>query len=146
MVNNKDYLQTAKRVIELEIRAIAQLPEQLGTAFNQACATILACTGRTVVMGIGKSSHIGSKIAASLASTGTPAFFVHAGEACHGDLGMIMPNDVVIAISNSGETSEFMTLLPQWGCDHLSTLNLVQSVITVCRYCHLDGCVQNQRE
>ena len=107
------YLQSAKRVIQLELNAIAKLPEQLGDAFNQACATILACKGRTVVLGIGKSSHIGNKIAASLASTGTPAFFVHAGEACHGDLGMITPEDVVIAISNSGETTEFMTLLPQ---------------------------------
>ncbi len=113
MLNKNDYLQTAKRVIELEIHAISQVPAQLGDAFNQACIAILACTGRTVVIGIGKSSHIGNKIAASLASTGTPAFFVHAGEACHGDLGMIMPNDVVIAISNSGETTEFMTLLPQ---------------------------------
>ncbi len=113
MTMDNPYLQSAKRVIELELQAITQLLTQLGDAFNQACATILGCTGRTVVIGIGKSSHIGNKIAASLASTGTPAFFVHAGEACHGDLGMIMPNDVVIAISNSGETTEFITLLPQ---------------------------------
>lgn len=108
-----DYLAIAKRVIELEIRALQPLPQQLGTAFNQACAAILACRGRIVVVGMGKSSHIGNKIAATLASTGTPAFFVHAGEACHGDLGMITPEDVVLAISNSGETAEFVVLLPQ---------------------------------
>lgn len=113
MLKPFDYLAMAKHVIELELQAIAKLPQQLGDAFNQACATIQACRGRTVVLGIGKSSHIGNKIAASLASTGTPAFFVHAGEACHGDLGMITPDDVVIAISNSGETNEFITLLPQ---------------------------------
>lgn len=107
------YFESAQRVIELEIQAIARLPSQLATSFNQACATIAACRGRIVVIGMGKSSHIGSKIAATLASTGTPAFFVHAGEACHGDLGMITPEDVVLAISNSGETEEFVVLLPQ---------------------------------
>lgn len=107
------YFESAKRVIELEMRAISRLPLQLNPMFNQACATIAACRGRIVVIGMGKSSHVGSKIAATLASTGTPAFFVHAGEACHGDLGMITIEDVVLAISNSGETDEFVVLLPQ---------------------------------
>jgi len=80
--------------------------------FARACLLILACSGRTVVIGMGKSGHIGSKIAATLASTGTPAFFVHPAEASHGDMGMITRNDVVIALSNSGETDEVLTLLP----------------------------------
>lgn len=107
------YFESAKRVIDLEIRAISRLPLQLNPTFNQACTTIAACRGRIVVIGMGKSSHVGNKIAATLASTGTPAFFVHAGEACHGDLGMITVEDVVLAISNSGETDEFVVLLPQ---------------------------------
>lgn len=110
---NFDYLTAAKRVIELEQQAISRLADQLGQDFIAACTTIRACQGRVVVIGLGKSSHIGNKIAATLASTGTPAFFVHAAEACHGDLGMITTNDVALAISNSGETAEFSIILPQ---------------------------------
>lgn len=101
-----------RRVIELEARAVAALTDRIGPEFVSACHYVLDCTGRVVVLGMGKSGHIGGKIAATLASTGTPAFFVHPGEASHGDLGMITPSDVVIALSNSGETDELLTILP----------------------------------
>ena len=101
-----------RAVIELEAQAVAALRERINHDFEQACGIVLACSGRVVVTGMGKSGHIGGKLAATLASTGTPAFFVHPGEAQHGDLGMIQPQDVVIAISNSGETGEILTILP----------------------------------
>lgn len=99
-------------VIEIETAAIAALGERLNDDFERACEICLACRGRVVVVGMGKSGHIGGKIAATLASTGTPAFFVHPGEASHGDLGMITGEDAVLAISNSGETHEILTILP----------------------------------
>src|SRR5690606_24826728 len=99
-----------------EADAIVALKNQLagpaGAAFNEAIQLLLACSGRVVVSGIGKSGHIGRKIAATLASTGTPALFVHPAEAAHGDLGMVTRNDIFIAISNSGESSELMTIVP----------------------------------
>ena len=101
-----------RAVIELEAEAVAALAARLDDNFSNACRFILDCNGRVVVTGMGKSGHIGGKIAATLASTGTPAFFVHPGEAQHGDLGMITPGDVVLAISNSGETGEILTILP----------------------------------
>ncbi len=91
---------------------MAALADRLDESFSQACQAVLDCKGRVVVVGMGKSGHIGGKIAATLASTGSPAFFVHPGEASHGDLGMITPQDLVIAISNSGETPELLTILP----------------------------------
>ncbi len=99
-------------MIEIETDAVAQLADRIDGRFAAACQMILDCTGRAVVVGMGKSGHIGNKIAATLASTGTPAFFVHPGEASHGDLGMITDIDLVIAISNSGETPEILTILP----------------------------------
>ncbi len=99
-------------VIQTEARAVSELASRIDAHFAQACQHMLACTGRIVVIGMGKSGHIGGKIAATLASTGTPAFFVHPGEASHGDLGMITSKDVVLALSNSGETDEFSTILP----------------------------------
>ncbi len=99
-------------VIQVETQAIAALAEQINDNFTLACRLMFACKGRVVVTGVGKSGHIGGKIAATLASTGTPAFFVHSGEASHGDLGMITAQDVVLALSNSGETEEVVTLLP----------------------------------
>ncbi len=101
-----------RAVIELEAAAVAALGERIGDDFVRACRFMLGCQGRIVVLGMGKSGHIGGKIAATLASTGSPAFFVHPGEASHGDLGMITPEDVVIAISNSGETGEIVTIIP----------------------------------
>ncbi|WP_432765371.1 KpsF/GutQ family sugar-phosphate isomerase [Halomonas aquatica] len=103
---------SARRTLELEQQAVAALSERLDDAFDHACRLILACRGRVVVIGMGKSGHIAGKIAATLASTGTPAFFVHPGEASHGDLGMITRGDVVLALSNSGETAEVTALLP----------------------------------
>ena len=101
-----------RAVIDLEASAVAALRSRIGPKFVQATRYLLACKGRVVVIGMGKSGHIGCKIAATLASTGTPAFFVHPGEASHGDMGMITAADVVLAISNSGETKEILVLLP----------------------------------
>ena len=101
-----------KAVIETEQTALSELAKQIDNKFVDACNIILKCNGRTVVTGMGKSGHIANKIAATLASTGTPSFFIHPGEASHGDLGMITPDDVVIALSNSGETDEIIALLP----------------------------------
>lgn len=99
-------------VIRTEAAAVARLSQRIDDAFVAACRYLLACQGRIVVIGIGKSGHIGGKIASTLASTGSPAFFVHPGEASHGDLGMITPHDVVLALSNSGSTEEILTILP----------------------------------
>jgi len=99
-------------VIKNEAAAVAALGERVNGEFARACHFMLHCQGRIVVTGMGKSGHIGGKIAATLASTGTPAFFVHPGEASHGDLGMITDRDVVLALSNSGETHELLTILP----------------------------------
>jgi len=106
------YTSSALRVIRMERDAVAVLAERIDESFSKACDILLACKGRVVVTGMGKSGHIGNKIAATLASTGTPAFFVHPGEASHGDLGMITAGDVVIALSNSGTTGELITILP----------------------------------
>lgn len=102
----------ALAVIETEVGAVRALAERIDDAFLGACVHMLECKGRVVVIGMGKSGHIGSKIAATLASTGTPAFFVHPAEASHGDLGMIQSGDVVLALSNSGETDEVNAILP----------------------------------
>ncbi len=99
-------------VLETEAQAVIRLKERIDDHFVRACYYLLACEGRIVVIGIGKSGHIGGKIAATLASTGSPAFFVHPAEASHGDLGMITPKDVVLALSNSGETEEITVLMP----------------------------------
>ncbi len=107
-----DFIRAGQRVIQIEQTALDHLKPYIDASFQRACALMLAATGRIVVTGMGKSGHIGNKIAATLASTGTPAFYVHPGEASHGDLGMITPQDVVIAISNSGETGEVLTIVP----------------------------------
>jgi arabinose-5-phosphate isomerase len=99
-------------VIETEAQAIFELTQRIDENFEKACELLLNCKGRVVVTGMGKSGHIGNKIAATLSSTGTPAFFMHPGEASHGDLGMITKQDVVVAISNSGKTQEIVVLLP----------------------------------
>lgn len=105
-------LALAREVIDIEARAVAALADRIDAAFLRAVDLLLACRGRVVVSGVGKSGHIGRKLAATLASTGTPALFVHAAEAAHGDLGMITAQDVVIALSYSGETSELLTIVP----------------------------------
>ncbi|MES9943835.1 MAG: KpsF/GutQ family sugar-phosphate isomerase [Candidatus Thiodiazotropha sp.] len=105
-------IDLGRAVIETEADAVASLIPRLGDEFARACSYLLHCQGRIVVIGMGKSGHVGNKIAATLASTGSPAFFVHPGEASHGDLGMITPQDVVLALSNSGETGELLIILP----------------------------------
>lgn len=105
-----DFINNARQVIIDETQAIQQLANKLDASFDSACEAILKCQGRVIVSGMGKSGHIGNKIAATLASTGTPAFFVHPSEALHGDLGMITSHDIVISISNSGSTDELVTL------------------------------------
>ena len=107
-----DYTASAQRTIRMERDAVDSLLTRLEGHFDTACATLIQCSGRIVVTGMGKSGHVGRKIAATLASTGSPAFFVHPGEASHGDMGMITKDDVVIALSNSGNTAEVVTLLP----------------------------------
>ena len=105
-------LQLAARTFEIEARALLGLAARQGDGFANTVAAMLACRGRVIVMGMGKSGHVGRKIAATLASTGTPAFFVHPAEASHGDLGMVQPGDVVLAISNSGESDELAAIVP----------------------------------
>lgn len=105
-------LAQGRRVLSVEADAIRNLAPRLGSEFVEACRLCLACRGRIVVTGMGKSGHVGGKIAATLASTGSPAFFMHPGEASHGDMGMITGDDVVLAVSNSGDTVEIVTLLP----------------------------------
>ena len=106
-------LASARRTIEIEAAALATLGSGLDRRFAEACRLCLACTGRIVVTGMGKSGHVAHKVAATLASTGSPAFFLHPGEASHGDLGMLTRADLLLALSNSGETDEVLTLLPQ---------------------------------
>lgn len=112
MVNPDSLLSAGKRAITLERDAITEMLERIDGCFVKACELLLQCQGRVVVLGVGKSGHVGTKIAATLASTGTPALFVHPGEASHGDLGMITRGDVVLALSNSGNSTEILTLLP----------------------------------
>ncbi|WP_417579199.1 KpsF/GutQ family sugar-phosphate isomerase [Nitrincola sp.] len=107
-----NFIAAGTRTIEIEHATISALLAQLNDNFSKACELLLSCEGRVIVTGMGKSGHIGNKIAATLASTGTPAFFVHPGEASHGDLGMFTGKDVVLALSNSGETTEVVTILP----------------------------------
>jgi len=110
--SDEDLVELGRQALTVEIDGLrAQLP-RLGTDFARACRICLNCRGRIVVTGMGKSGHIGGKIAATLASTGTPSFFVHPGEASHGDIGMITRDDAVLALSNSGETEEILTILP----------------------------------
>jgi len=111
-MDKQKVISLAKAVIDTEAQAALRLIERIDEGFTRAVETMLHCEGRIVVLGMGKSGHIGHKLAATLASTGTPAFFVHPGEASHGDLGMITAKDVVVALSNSGETDEILTILP----------------------------------
>jgi len=105
-------LELGRRVLRIEAEAVAALAERIDDTFVRALNLILGCRGRVIVSGIGKSGHIARKIAATLASTGTPAYFVHPAEASHGDLGMITRDDVLIALSNSGESEELLTIVP----------------------------------
>jgi len=142
-----DFISSARRTIQMEATAVEQLQHRLDHSFVLACETILACEGRVVVTGMGKSGHIGNKIAATLASTGTPSFFVHPAEACHGDLGMITKNDVVIAISNSGSTAEVVTILPlikRLGIPLISMTGDADSILSRAAVSNLDVSVDSE--
>jgi arabinose-5-phosphate isomerase len=112
MTDPSQMIARGRRVLATEAAAVAALEHRLDESFARACDLLLGCKGRIVVSGMGKSGHVGNKIAATLASTGSPSFFVHPAEAIHGDLGMITDGDVVLALSNSGETAELLTILP----------------------------------
>jgi arabinose-5-phosphate isomerase len=147
-MHNSDKIRAlALAVIETETQAITALKARINTDFVQACHYMLACTGRIVVTGMGKSGHIGGKIAATLASTGSPAFFVHPGEASHGDLGMITDKDVVLALSNSGETEEILTILPlirRLGVPLISLTGNTTSVLAQAANVNLDVSVEKE--
>lgn len=114
-----DFQRAGREVLQIERESLAQLDQYIDDNFTHACEKIFRCHGKTIVMGMGKSGHIGRKMAATFASTGTPSFFVHPGEAAHGDLGMITPNDIVIALSNSGESNEIQALIPVLKRQHI---------------------------
>ena len=107
-----NFISSARRTVKMEADAVAELEQRIGGDFARACELLLATPGRVIVTGMGKSGHIANKVAATLASTGTPSFYVHPGEASHGDMGMITADDSVLALSNSGSTPELLTLLP----------------------------------
>ena len=140
-------LDLGRQVLRIEAEAILALAERLNGAFLDAVNLILAGRGRVIVSGIGKSGHIGRKIASTLASTGTPAFFVHPAEASHGDLGMITPDDVVIAISNSGESMEILNILPsikRQGAKLIAVTGRPQSTLARDADIHLDAAVAQE--
>ena len=140
-------LDLARQVLRIEGDAVLALRERISEAFLQALSLILNCRGRVIVSGIGKSGHIGRKIAATLASTGTPAFFVHPAEASHGDLGMITAEDVVIAISNSGESDELLNILPaikRQGAKLIAMTGNAQSTLSRDADAHLDAAVAQE--
>jgi len=138
---------SARRTIRMEASAVAALEERIGDDFNRACELLLDVRGRIVVTGMGKSGHIARKIAATLASTGSPAFFVHPGEASHGDMGMITAVDAVIALSNSGAVAEIITLLPllkRLGVPLVSMTGNPQSTLAQASDVHLDTGVETE--
>ncbi|MGB8712599.1 MAG: SIS domain-containing protein, partial [Onishia taeanensis] len=145
--NDSPYRASARRTLNIERDAIEALTARIDANFDLACDLLLGCKGRVVVTGMGKSGHIGGKIAATLASTGTPAFFVHPGEASHGDLGMITPGDVVVALSNSGETAEVTALLPllkRMGIPLISMTGRPGSTLARHAEAHLDSGVERE--
>ncbi len=142
-----DFRPQGRLVLSVEKEAINQLEQYIDDCFNQACSLIYHCTGRVVVIGMGKSGHIGGKIAATMASTGTPAFFVHPGEASHGDLGMITADDIVILISNSGETGEVISIIPvikRIGASIISMSGNTQS--TLAKLSNVHVCIKVEKE
>lgn len=142
-----DYLGSARRVFEIEAEAVAGLVERLDDSFNRAVRHILGSGGRVIVCGMGKSGIVGKKISATLASTGTPSFFMHPGEAYHGDLGMVTPDDVFIAISYSGETDEVVKLLPflkDNGNFLIALTGNAKSTLARASTCHLNVYVRNE--
>ncbi|RUO30597.1 D-arabinose 5-phosphate isomerase [Aliidiomarina sedimenti] len=142
-----EFIRQGLRVLDIEREAINDITPSIDQNFVHACQAMLGCKGRVVVTGMGKSGHIGSKIAATLASTGTPAFFVHPGEASHGDLGMITAQDVVLAMSNSGETQEVVSIIPvikRLGLTLISMTGNPQSTLARSSNVHINVAVQNE--
>ena len=140
-------IAAGRRALEIEERAIAALKPRLDASFARACSICLECRGRVIVTGMGKSGHIGGKIAATLASTGTPSFFMHAAEASHGDIGMITREDVVLALSNSGETAEVLALIPhvsRLGVPVIAVTGNAQSTLARAASVHLDVSVAEE--
>ena len=138
-------LARGRRVLQLEAEGIAALVPRLGEEFARACQTLLQCRGRVIVSGIGKSGHVARKIAATFASTGTPAFFVHPAEASHGDLGMVTRDDVFLALSNSGTTEELMAIVPlikRMGAALILMTGNVESPLAQLADIHLDARVE----
>lgn len=145
--DKQDIIALGLTVLEIEARSINELTKKIGDEFVEFCRTILSCEGRVVVTGIGKSGHIGRKIAATLASTGSPALFLHPAEASHGDLGMITAKDVVFALSYSGETEEIITILPlikRLGVKILSLTSSKRSTLATLSNTHLDISVEQE--
>jgi arabinose-5-phosphate isomerase len=146
-MNQHAYLALGVAVLKAEAEAVTALIDRLDSRFEQACELILSCKGRIVVTGMGKSGHISNKIAATLASTGSPSFFMHPGEASHGDLGMITKHDLVIALSNSGETNEITLLLPMLkriGIALIALTGRPQSTLATTADIHLDVSVSQE--
>ncbi len=144
-MSKHSFKQSALRTISLEQDAVAALSTRIDTGFESACDLILQCTGRVVVMGMGKSGHIANKIAATMASTGTPALFVHPAEASHGDIGMITEKDIVLALSNSGTTEELISILPvlkRKGVPLISMTGNADSVLAQSADVNLDASVE----
>ena len=144
---NKDLIALAGRVLEIESRAVMQLKSRLDESFVRACRLCLETDGRVVVTGMGKSGHIGGKIAATLASTGTPSFFMHPAEASHGDLGMIIAHDLLLAVSYSGETDEVVTILPlikRMGAGLITLTGNSKSTLAMAADVHLDVSVSEE--
>lgn len=142
-----DFIASGLRTVRLESAAVTRLQQAINHDFGRACSLLLGCEGRIIVTGMGKSGHIGRKIAATLASTGSPAFFVHPGEASHGDLGMITAKDVVIALSNSGSTAEVVTVLPlikRMGIPLVSMTGNPRSTLAQAADVHLDVSVESE--
>ena len=142
-----ELLALARQVLDIESRAVDQLKSRLDGSFAAACSLCLATSGRVVVTGMGKSGHIGRKIGATLASTGTPSFFVHPAEASHGDLGMITPSDLLLAVSYSGETEEIVTILPlikRMGAKLISITGKPGSTLAKAADVHLDVSVDEE--
>ena len=144
---SRDLVALAANVLDIEARAVAELKQRLGQPFLDACKLCLETEGRVVVTGMGKSGHVSGKIAATLASTGTPAFFMPPAEASHGDLGMITANDLLLAVSYSGETSEVVTILPlvkRMGARLISMTGNSQSTLATAADVHLDVSVSEE--
>ncbi|KAA1152817.1 KpsF/GutQ family sugar-phosphate isomerase [Pseudoalteromonas sp. FUC4] len=142
-----NFIEQGLRVLDVERQALSDIAQYVDENFHNACQLMYDCEGRIIVIGMGKSGHIGNKIAATLASTGSPAFFVHPGEASHGDLGMITKNDVVMLISNSGETSEVLNIIPvlkRLGAKMIAMTGNTQSTMATLANVHV--CIKVEKE